>query len=156
VLDALGQNTKRENLCFRHSLCLGGTVDQYTRQLRNFRNPAAVCLALHHQTEIHGTLLRKAIRLPQAHICRPTIEPSVQIIREAIDVAAWVIEWTPLASPHDFAEPDRGFAPNASTKNPARESAARTVAIDLAEDVFELGSADVEHRIAASKRKDSH
>jgi hypothetical protein len=45
---------------------------------------------------------------------------------------------------------------NAGTKNPARESIARTVAIDLAKDVFELGSADVEHRIVARRRKDSY
>jgi hypothetical protein len=41
---------------------------------------------------------------------------------------------------------------NASTNHPARESSARTVAIDLAKDVFELAFADAEHRIVARKR----
>jgi transposase len=41
---------------------------------------------------------------------------------------------------------------NASTNHPARESAARIVAIDLAKDVFELAFADAEHRIVARKR----
>lgn len=43
---------------------------------------------------------------------------------------------------------------NASTNHPARESAARIVAIDLAKDVFELAFADREHRIVARKRLD--
>jgi transposase len=41
---------------------------------------------------------------------------------------------------------------NASTNHPARESAARIVAIDLAKEVFELAFADAEHRIVARKR----
>ena len=41
---------------------------------------------------------------------------------------------------------------NASTNQPARESAARIVAIDLAKDVSELAFANAEHRIVARKR----
>jgi hypothetical protein len=41
---------------------------------------------------------------------------------------------------------------NANANHPARESAARIVAIDLAKDVFELAFADAEHRIVARKR----
>jgi hypothetical protein len=41
---------------------------------------------------------------------------------------------------------------DASTNHPARESAARIVAIDLAKDALELAFADTEHRIVARKR----
>ena len=67
MLEALGKHAEGQDLCLRHGFIGGRTVGKYSRQLRHFRQPASILLALTFNAEVHGVL-----QCPDVTILRST------------------------------------------------------------------------------------